>query len=142
MATRSQTTNASTVESMQEKKMRKMKEYLAKRRARMAGTDGAGGDAIGASSTSVTGGDAGAAGAGGDGGDGGAGTDFFEHLSWGLGLDVNAVTDDNATSFNNNFCLGSVRFRMPAVVVIQPHELNILKLRTVSLMTRIGGGIF
>ncbi|KAJ4961324.1 hypothetical protein NE237_021234 [Protea cynaroides] len=81
MATRSQTTNASTVESMQEKKMRKMKEYLAKRRARMAGTGGAGGDAIGASSTSVTGGDAGAAGAGGDGGDGGAGTDFFEHLS-------------------------------------------------------------
>ncbi|KAJ4958023.1 hypothetical protein NE237_025134 [Protea cynaroides] len=73
MATRSQTTNASTGESMQEKKMRKMKEYLAKRRARMAGTGGAGGDAIGASSTSVTGGDAGAAGAAGAGGDGGDG---------------------------------------------------------------------
>ncbi|KAJ4979146.1 hypothetical protein NE237_009926 [Protea cynaroides] len=80
MATRSQNTNASTVETMQEKKTRKMKEYLAKRRARMAGAAGVGGDAIGASSTSVIGGDAGAAGAGGDGGDGGAGTDFFEHL--------------------------------------------------------------
>ncbi|KAJ4975067.1 hypothetical protein NE237_000173 [Protea cynaroides] len=107
MATRSQTTNASTVESMQEKKMRKMKEYLAKRRARMAG---AGGDAIGASSTSVTGRDAGAAGAagaGGDGGDGGARTDFFEHLSpkpdcLYISYGQLAVTDDNATSFNNN----------------------------------------
>ncbi|KAJ4974256.1 hypothetical protein NE237_007430 [Protea cynaroides] len=87
--------------------MRKMKEYLAKRRARMAGTGGAGGDAIGASSTSVTGGDAGAAGAGGDGGDGGAGTDFFEHLSpkpdcLYISYGQLAVTDDNATSFNNN----------------------------------------
>ncbi|KAJ4981859.1 hypothetical protein NE237_032696 [Protea cynaroides] len=80
MATRSQNTNASTVETMQENKTRKMKEYLAKRRARMARAAGVGGDAIGASSTSVTGGDAGAVGAGGDGGDGGAGTDFFEHL--------------------------------------------------------------
>ncbi|KAJ4957609.1 hypothetical protein NE237_024720 [Protea cynaroides] len=78
MATRSQSTNASIVETMQEKKTRKMKEYLAKKRARMAGAAGAGGDAIGASSTSVTSGDAGAAGAGGD---GGAGTYFFEHLS-------------------------------------------------------------
>ncbi|KAJ4979028.1 hypothetical protein NE237_009808 [Protea cynaroides] len=67
MATRSQSTNASIVETMQEKKTRKMKEYLAKRRARMAGAVGAGGDAIGASSTSVTGGDAGAAGAAGAG---------------------------------------------------------------------------